>query len=223
MTNLILTERRRPKKTFKKGSKMKTKKHLKSKKIYKKCKDKEISCQKDLVLELLRDTNFPKNVSRKNIFRTDQNSYEGFVLGKINLIPHMWKKTKHRINGKMVTKIKKQQQSNRTSDPKFKKLYLETKKLMKMHDPKYKFTTIQYNKNMRAARHVDGRNVGVSYIVGLGTYTGGELIVYDNDKKPTNPVKNDLHKTFYSFNGSKFLHEVAPFKGERYTIVFFKI
>jgi len=214
MTKLILSERHRPKKTFKKGSK--TNKHLKSKKTYKKCKDKDISCQKDLVLELLRDTNFPKNVSRKNIFRTDQNSYEGFVLGKINLIPHMWKKGK---DGKII----KQQQSNRTSDPKFKKLYLETKKLMKMHDPKYKFTTIQYNKNMRAARHVDGRNVGVSYIVGLGTYTGGELIVYDNDKKPTNPVKNDLHKSFYSFNGSKFLHEVAPFKGERYTIVFFKI
>jgi len=216
MTNLILSERRHHKKTFKKGSKPKTKKHLKSKKTYKKCKDKDISCQKDLVLELLRDTNFPKNVSRKNIFRTDQNSYEGFVLGKINLIPHMWKKGK---DGKII----KQQQSNRTSDPKFRKLYLESKKLMKMHDSKFKFTTIQYNKNMRAARHVDGRNVGVSYIVGLGTYTGGELIVYDNDKKPTNPVKNDLHKHFYSFNGSKFLHEVAPFKGERYTIVFFKI
>ena len=48
-----------------------------------------------------------------------------------------------------------------------------------MHDPKFQFTTIQYNKNMRAARHVDGRNVGTSYIIGLGNYTGGELIIYD--------------------------------------------
>ena len=34
---------------------------------------------------------------------------------------------------------------------------------------------------------------------------------------------NDLRGNFLAFNGSKFLHEVAPFKGERYTIVFFKI
>ena len=216
MTNLILSEKRPHKSPFKKGSKMKTKKHLKSKKRYKKSKDKEISCQKDLVLELLRDAPFPKNVSRKNIFRTDQNSYEGFVLGKINLIPHMWKKNS---KGKVI----KQQQSNRTKDPRFKRLFKECKKLMKIHDPKFEFTTIQYNKNMRAARHVDGRNVGTSYIIGLGDYTGGELIVYDNDKKPTGAVRNDLKGNYYAFNGSKFLHEVAPFKGERYTIVFFKI
>uniref|UniRef100_A0A6C0C4T1 Fe2OG dioxygenase domain-containing protein n=1 Tax=viral metagenome TaxID=1070528 RepID=A0A6C0C4T1_9ZZZZ len=192
----------------------------KSIKKYRTCKKNDIKCQKELVLDLLRDTPFPKNTSRKNIMRTKHKEnkarYEGFVLGKINLIPHMWKKDK---KGKVI----KQQQSNRTKDPRFKKLFYECKKLMKIHDPKFEFTTIQYNKNMRAARHVDGRNVGTSYIVGLGDYTGGELIVYDNAKKPTGAVKNDLRGNFYSFNGSKFLHEVAPFKGERYTIVFFKI
>ena len=76
---------------------------------------------------------------------------------------------------------------------------------------------------MRAARHVDGKNVGISYIVGLGDYTGGELIVYGSRKEPIKPVKHNLKKNFYSFNGSQYLHEVAPFKGERYTIVFFKI
>ena len=201
-------------KTLKKKSKGK------SIKKYLDCKPKDIKCQKKLVLQLLRDTPFPKNTSRKNLFRTEhkQNKvkYEGFVLGKINLIPHMWKKGK---DGKII----KQQESTRTKDPRFKKLFKECKKLMKMHDPNFEFTTIQYNKNMRAARHVDGRNVGISYIVGLGNYTGGELIVYDNDKKPTGAVKHDLRNNFLSFNGSKFLHEVAPFKGERYTIVFFKI
>ena len=128
----------------------------------------------------------------------------------------MWKKGK---DGKII----KQQQSNRTSDPRFKRLFKESKKLMKMHDPEFKFTTIQYNKNMRAARHVDGRNVGISYIVGLGDYTGGELIIYDNDKKPTGAIRHDLRGNFLAFNGSKFLHEVAPFKGERYTLVFFKV
>ena len=201
-------------KTLKKKSKGK------SIKKYVDCKPKDIECQKKLVLELLRDTPFPKNTSRKNIFRTahkeNKVKYEGFVLGKINLIPHMWKKGK---DGKII----KQQESNRTKDPRFKRLFKECKKLMKMQDPKFQFTTIQYNKNMRAARHVDGRNVGTSYIVGLGDYTGGELIIYDNDKKPTGAVRNNLKGNFLAFNGSKFLHEVAPFKGERYTIVFFKI
>ena len=36
-------------------------------------------------------------------------------------------------------------------------------------------------------------------------------------------LKMILRNNFLAFNGSKFLHEVAPFKGERYTIVFFKI
>ena len=143
-------------KTLKKKSKGK------SIKKYVDCKPKDIECQKKLVLQLLRDTPFPKNTSRKNIMRTEHKEnkvrYEGFVLGKINLIPHMWKKGK---DGKII----KQQESNRTKDPRFKRLFKECKKLMKMHDPKFEFTTIQYNKNMRAARHVDGRNVGTSYII----------------------------------------------------------
>tara|TARA_Y100000389_G_scaffold24069_1_gene20761 strand:- start:1408 stop:2034 length:627 start_codon:yes stop_codon:yes gene_type:complete len=196
------------------------KKIHKSKKKYNSCKDKDLKCQKKLVLELLRDAPFPKNTSRKNIFRTahkeNKAKYEGFVLGKINLLPVNWKKDS---KGKTI----KQTNSLKTKEKRYKKLFAECKKLMKMHDPKFKFTTIQYNKNMRAARHVDGRNVGTSYIIGLGDYTGGELIVYDNDKKPTGAVKNDLRGNFFAFNGSKFLHEVAPFKGERYTVVFFKI
>tara|TARA_X000000950_G_C13712474_1_gene576806 strand:+ start:191 stop:379 length:189 start_codon:yes stop_codon:yes gene_type:complete len=39
------------------------------------------------------------------------------------------------------------------------------------------------DKNHKAERHIDGRNVGVSYIIGLGNYSGGELIVYDENEK----------------------------------------
>ena len=115
-------------KTFKKKSKGK------SIKKYVDCKPRDIECQKKLVLQLLRDTPFHKNTSRKNIFRTENKEnkvrYEGFVLGKINLIPHMWKKGK---DGKII----KQQESNRTKDPRFKRLFKESKNLMKMHDPKF--------------------------------------------------------------------------------------
>ena len=100
-------------KTLKKKSKGK------SIKKYVDCKPKDIECQKKLVLQLLRDTPFPKNTSRKNIMRTEHKEnkvrYEGFVLGIIN--------TRGLVGvGKMM--------SVKTQNPKFRELYLETKKLM---------------------------------------------------------------------------------------------
>ena len=191
------------KKTKKKGSK-KTKKKI--------CRN--IPCQKKKLLEILRETKFPLNQSRKNVMNKGQTTYEGFVLGMINLIAYWAKKKGH-----------KQELSVRTKDPKFKELYDNTRLLMNMHlkkyDPKFKYTTIQYNKNHACAKHKDGRNVGESYIIGLGNYTGGELIVFDEDDK--NPVKHNIRNKFFKFNGSKRFHVTAPFKGERYTMVFFNV
>ena len=107
----------------------------------------------------------------------------------------------------------------KTREPKYKKLFKESKKLMRLKDPKFKFTSIQYNKNHRAARHRDAKNTGVSYIVGLGDYKGGELIIFDENEK--NPVKHDIKGKFNTFDGSKYPHETAPFSGERYTLVFY--
>ena len=45
-------------------------------------------------------------------------------------------------------------------------------------------------------------------------YEKSGAVIYDNAKKPTGAVRNDLRGNFLSFNGSKYLHEVAPFKGE---------
>ena len=92
---------------------------------------------------------------------------------------------------------------------------------MKLKDPNFKFTSIQYNKNHRAAKHQDSKNMGVSYIIGLGDYKGGELIIYDENGK--NPVKHNIKNRFYKFNGSIYPHETAPFKGERYSLVFYNI
>ncbi len=171
---------------------------------------KKLPCQKKKVIELLRKTNFPQNTSRKNVMRSNQTSYEGFVLGMINLIPYWAKK-----------KGKKQDLSVRTKDPKFTNLYKNSIELLKLKDPEFKFTTIQYNKNQRAAKHKDGRNVGESYIIGLGNYTGGELMIWDENDK--NPVKHDVRNKFLKFNGSERFHETQPFKGERYTLVYFNV
>ena len=158
---------------------------------------------KSQVLDILKNLDFPKNTSRQNIFRGKQQSYEGMVLGMVNA----------RGLGKMMSK--------KTKMDKYKPLYESSKKLMKTRDPNFKFTSIQVNKNQRTAKHTDSRNVGESYIVGLGNYSGGEILIYDEDGK--NPKKVDIKNKFVKFNGSKLPHETAPFKGQRYTLVYYKI
>ena len=74
---------------------------------------------------------------------------------------------------------------------------------------------VQVNQNYQTAPHKDPTNVGESYIVGFGDYTGGELLIGDSP--------HDIHHKGYRFNGAELLHSTAPFEGNRYTMVFFKI
>ena len=171
-----------------------------------------LESQKKLVLKLLREMKWPKtarpNVLRKSHVDAGFSGYEGFVLGIVT----SWA-------GKGENAGYRKMLSMKTREPKYKKLFKESKKLMRLKDPKFKFTSIQYNKNHRAARHRDAKNTGISYIVGLGNYTGGELIIFDEHEK--NPVKHDIKGKFNTFDGSKYPHETAPFSGERYTLVFY--
>ena len=171
------------------------------------CKD--LNCQKKLVYDILKDFDFP-TTERNNVLRTGQTGYEGFVLGVVN--------TRGLVGvGKML--------SRKTQSPKYRELYLNTKKLMDMyikkHDRKFKFTSIQFNKSHRAAYHVDAKNVGESYIIGVGDYKGGELIVYDRHGK--NPKKKNIKNRFFKFNGSIYPHETAEFTGNRFTMVFYNV
>ena len=165
--------------------------------------------QSKLVLEMLRGLKWP-TTERANVLRTGQTKYEGFALGLVT----SWAGKGSRAGYKQIISLK-------TREPKYNKLFRETKKLMKVRDPSFKFTSIQYNKNHKAARHRDAKNMGVSYIVGLGNYTGGELIIFDENEK--NPKNHDIQNKFYAFNGSIYPHETATFKGERYTLVFYSI
>jgi hypothetical protein len=76
------------------------------------------------------------------------------------------------------------------------------------------FKSICINKNTVAEPHLDRNNKGVSCIVGLGDYSGGEL-VYGTEK--VNIHKNPIH-----FDGSKILHYSLPFDGTRYSLIFFQ-
>lgn len=77
------------------------------------------------------------------------------------------------------------------------------------------YTSIQVNKNYKTQLHVDKNNNNLSYIVGLGNYKGGELIL--------NSYQHQIHNRPILFNGSKWEHGTENFTGQRYSIVFFKL
>lgn len=79
------------------------------------------------------------------------------------------------------------------------------------HIPEY--TSIQVNVNYQTKPHYD-RNAGESYIIGLGDYKGGDLIV--------NSYKHNIKYHPIMFEGNKWLHGTSNFEGERITLVYFK-
>lgn len=76
------------------------------------------------------------------------------------------------------------------------------------------FTTITINKNVLCPPHKDSRNVGLTMIIGLGDYVGGELVVKGEHI--------DIHGKPYYFNGYLDEHYNLPWTGDRYSLMFYK-
>jgi hypothetical protein len=84
----------------------------------------------------------------------------------------------------------------------------------------WSYNGITLNHNIHARRHTDSKNTGISYILGIGTFTGGEIKVFAPDGSGS--TAHDLHDQAVGFNGGLLEHETADFEGERYTMVFYK-
>ena len=70
------------------------------------------------------------------------------------------------------------------------------------------------------AKHKDKNNVGESWIIGVGPYKGGELAIWeDPDGKP---ILHDIRKGV-KFNGALKWHEVKPFTGKRWSLVYYRL
>lgn len=148
----------------------------------------------DIILQLLRATKFPKCKSRPNV----ADSYEGFCLGEVN----------YRGQTFLGGRTRGPSKHNRYHPELFEALQI----FMAHTKPKFTYTTIQINKNVECRPHIDTNNVGPSYIIALGNFTGGELML---EGRALN-IKNRLVK----FDGTKG-HWTSPFQGERYSIIFF--
>tara|TARA_R100001463_G_scaffold16681_1_gene43144 strand:+ start:1062 stop:2468 length:1407 start_codon:yes stop_codon:yes gene_type:complete len=165
----------------------------------------------DKLTDILIKHKFQKCKTRKNILNEGDKEYEGFNLGYVRLIP--WQANKFGYNIQI---------SRQTEGKKAEEIFNLSKKIADENIPDFKYSSIQYNKNYKIKKHKDKRNMGVSYIVGLGDYEGGELLIYyDGKDKP--PTAVDIKNKFYTFDGSKYYHEVADFTGNRISLVYYNI
>jgi len=93
----------------------------------------------------------------------------------------------------------------------------------------FKFTSMNVNCNYAAAMHRDNGNFGPSFIKAFGDFSGGHLRYWPEDTGgdlkllPQNErVSFDLKRQLALFNGN-CAHEVTPFRGSRYSIVYFTV
>ena len=62
----------------------------------------------------------------------------------------------------------------------------------------FNFSRIQLNRDYNAMIHVDANNLGPSYIIGLGAYTGGELFIHGESGSETMEVKNQYEDLVFN-------------------------
>ncbi len=89
------------------------------------------------------------------------------------------------------------------------------------------FTSMTLNKDYNAGRHRDENNSGPSLVRGLGNFQGGDLLYWPNDPhgsiaslKESDACVCDVRNCFVPILG-RCAHEVTPFTGTRYSIVFY--
>eukprot|EP00435_Cladocopium_sp_Y103_P074977 s35_g52.t2 len=167
-----------------------------------------------LVTEVLRLLEIPASQTRKKLMPTGQKSVHKVVFG---LYSH---------GGKVqITTFTKQ-------CPWTTKLLTA---FVQQKYPGFYFTSIQVNFNNKCPPHVD-RNDGTSLIIGLGDYKGGEIFVAHPNgtdllqlskavagyQKGANVPGDyvDIKSKWLEFDG-RSLHAVKPFKGTRFTLVYY--
>lgn len=80
------------------------------------------------------------------------------------------------------------------------------------------FNAITVNMNYRAEPHRDKNNIGDSFLVAFGDYSGGELEIHEGDLSGVHIIR---HKPIIT-DFSKVLHSVKTFEGQRFSLVYYQ-
>lgn len=97
----------------------------------------------------------------------------------------------------------------------------------------FPFTTVCINKDYAAKRHRDNNNTGLSIVRALGNFKGGRLKYWPDDPGPkqapdvnklgeSEAVVLDVRGRSVAMDSTR-AHEVEPFEGRRYSLVYFTI
>ena len=165
------------------------------------------------VLEVLRLWHFKSNRSRTNVFPDGANFVHSDTLGAIR-----------NRSGKVVPTAMTIQHP-----PVFAMLsrWLEDNTPDVFSQP-FTFTSVNVNFGYAARPHRDQYNVGPSMTKAIGRFTGGQLVYWQHDDGSMDVAtadrdagrKYDTRREMVLFDGNR-CHAVAPFEGERYSLVFF--
>jgi hypothetical protein len=91
--------------------------------------------------------------------------------------------------------------------------YPDVYEALKNMDVPIPYTSIQINKNLVCPKHIDKGNIGLSYIISIGDYVGGDLVV--------DGIAYDTRQGLI-FDGSKE-HYNTDMVGEKFSATFFTI
>lgn len=150
--------------------------------------------------DYLKTMKWPTRITRKNI-GTDPNR-RAFVLGRVRKLDVHFECVKSRYNEK------------------FAELHQMLKRLMRLHNPTFRYNAIQLNSNVQTEPHYDRNNEGLSYCLGLGTFTGGGLMVYPEETRPKLYANK---RKWVLYDGKHLKHGSAPVtSGTRFAIIFYK-
>ena len=94
------------------------------------------------------------------------------------------------------------------------------RKLMRAHNPRFRFNAVQLNRNLQTKPHYDRRNVGTSYCLGLGDFRGGGLRLFASDGGDATDVDN--RRRWVRYNGKETLHASVPVRsGVRFALIYY--
>lgn len=91
--------------------------------------------------------------------------------------------------------------------------------LMRVHNPGFRYNAVQLNRNVQTKPHHDRGNVGPSYCLGLGKFTGGGLRLFSPGGGATDL---DNRRRWVLYDGRNTLHASVPVRsGVRFALVFY--
>ena len=164
----------------------------------------------EIMTMILNEIDFLSGTVRRNMYKQKRGTGGSMLFGLT------WKKYLSKTQNRSQSKYKGLFQTKVMDE--YPDLDIIFKQYRDKYFPKFEYTQVQMNRNFLAPAHFDSDNTGMSVVCAFGDYSGGLLSV---DFAGNIKSYDLLNNGYVQFDGSKYKHWVEPFKGERYSLVFF--